>query len=205
MNNQYYWNKIYSRAISKSNYDFWLDKYDNLLAQYKNGVFIDLGCGTGDDTIYLVNKGFNIIACDFSYKALRIVNSKNAHVHTILVDMLDGLPFPDSFASCIISDLSLHYFSEKETKRIVDDIKRVLTPSGILLCRVNSTADINFGALTGEKLDKNYFLVEGCKKRFFDEEYLMNLFKEMNIFFMKEYETFKYEKSKVVWEIALSK
>jgi hypothetical protein len=49
----------------------------------------------------------------------------------------------------MIADLSLHYFSWDETKKIVNEIKRVLKEDGFLLVRVNSVNDTNYGAGKG--------------------------------------------------------
>lgn len=46
----------------------------------------------------------------------------------------------------------------------------------MLLARVNSIADINHGAGQGEKLEENFFFVEGYNKRFFDEETAQKVF-----------------------------
>lgn len=201
-----YWNNMYSKSeLTKSNKDFWLDKYETILLRHKNEIMIDLGCGIGDDSIYLVQKGFNVTACDFSEEALKIVNRKIPELKTLRFDMLEGLPFPDTSIGCIISDLSLHYFSNDETRKITSDIKRVLVEDGVFLCRVNSTLDVNYGAMAGEKIEENYFFVEGYKKRFFDEKYIKQIFSDLYIFYIKESVTLKYDKPKLIWEIALSK
>lgn len=40
--------------------------------------------------------------------------------------MSKGLPFADNLTNIIISDLSLHYFTEQKTFEILGEIKRVL-------------------------------------------------------------------------------
>ena len=40
--------------------------------------------------------------------------------------------FENNYTDLIIADLSLHYFSDKDTKRIIKEIKRVLKPNGYL-------------------------------------------------------------------------
>lgn len=60
--------------------------------------------------------------------------------------MTRGLPFENNFTDLIICDLSLHYFREKTTFEILEEIKRVLKPDGILLFKVNSVKDVNHGA-----------------------------------------------------------
>ena len=70
--------------------------------------------------------------------------------------MTKGLPFADNFTDLMICDLNLHYFTEKTTFEILQEIKRVLKPGGILLFRVNSTKDVNHGAGEGKKLNLIY-------------------------------------------------
>lgn len=41
------------------------------------------------------------------------------------------------------------------------EIKRILTPNGYLIARVNSVDDINYGAGQGEKLEENFFFCRG--------------------------------------------
>ena len=43
--------------------------------------------------------------------------------------MSKGLPFADNLTNIIISDLSLHYFTEQKTFEILEEIKRVLKPN----------------------------------------------------------------------------
>lgn len=49
----------------------------------------------------------------------------------------------------------------------MQDIKRILRLNGNLLSRVNSIADVNFGAGKGEKIEKNFYYVGGYNKKFF--------------------------------------
>lgn len=70
--------------------------------------------------------------------------------------MTKGLPFEDNLTDIIISDLSLHYFTEQKTFEILDEIKRVLKPNGLLFFRVNLINDVNYGAREGKKLNHIY-------------------------------------------------
>ena len=45
--------------------------------------------------------------------------------------MLDIFPFEDNYTDLVIADLSLHYFREKDTYRIISEIKRKML-GGIL-------------------------------------------------------------------------
>ena len=69
--NKQYWNNIYeSKKEKKPIYDLWLDKYKYILDKSKEKSIIDLGCGSGGDSLYLMERGYKVIACDYSEEAL---------------------------------------------------------------------------------------------------------------------------------------
>lgn len=201
-----YWNKaITSIDNLKPKYDLWLDKYILLIDSHKDSDIIDLGCGWGDNTLYLIEHGYSVIACDFSEEALKYVRKFVPNAKTLNFDMLNGLPFKAESINNVIADLSLHYFYWDDTVKIVNDIYRILTKDGHLFCRVNSTKDENYNALQGDKIEENYYLIDGCTKRSFDKKSLEYLFKSWKILNIEEYTANKYHKPKVLWEVALSK
>lgn len=199
-----HWNKIYE-SDRRPMYDFWLDKYENIFMNSKNTPIIDLGCGFGNDTFYLKERGYEVIACDFSEKALMQLNNSIDNLNVKCFDMKDGLPFRDNSANIIISDFSLHYFAWDDTRNIVKEINRVLIDEGVLLCRVNSTKDTNYGAGQGVKIEDNFYNNNGMLKRFFTEAKLRELFKDWDIRFIDETEIKRYKMTKIVWEILVKK
>ena len=65
------WNEIYRKyGIEKPVYDLWLDKYEDVLSGSKDIPIIDLGCGIGNDSIHLSERGYKVISCNFSFEAL---------------------------------------------------------------------------------------------------------------------------------------
>lgn len=201
-----YWNKIHkSNKSEKPQYDLWLDKYESILIKSKNIPIIDLGCGSGNDTLYLKERGYDVISCDFSEEALTRLSGFIDNPSVSHFDLKEGLPFEDNSIKVIISDLSLHYFYWHETQNILKDIERVLMDNGILLCRVNSTKDLNYGAGEGIKLEENFYNINGKLKRFFDREQLNQLFSEWVIININECEIFRYENKKIAWEFAAKK
>jgi SAM-dependent methyltransferase len=197
-----FWNDIYVRSsVRVAAYDSWLDKYSGELEHTRTTPVLDLGCGAGNNTLYLSERGFPIIACDFSEEALRCVRTIVPAVDTLLLDLTEPLPFPDESAQLAIADLSLHYFPWEQTKQIVSEIRRVLKPRGVLLCRVNSTKDVEYGAGQGELLEPGYFLWEGQRKRFFDGATLEELFQDWRVSRMEEQVLHRYGKPKWVWEL----
>lgn len=206
INRKEHWNNEFSKSeFPKPKYDLWLDKYADILEQSKETPIIDLGCGLGGDSLYLVERGYKVISCDVSDVALEKVKANISAYQTIMVNMLQGLPFNESTAKIIIADLCLHYFYWEDTVRIVDEIERVLIPGGYLLCRVNSTKDTNYGAGQGDIMEENYFATKENIKRFFSREQIEKLFTGWNIKYINEYQMDRYKYSKILWEIAVHK
>jgi len=198
-----FWDSIYRNINSRQvQYDLWLEPFLAELAQSKDTPVIDLGCGAGNDTLYLTERGFSVIACDLSPEALKRVKEIAPAADTRLVDLLDPLPFASGSAHAVIADLSLHYFGWVDTERIASEIRRVLNPSGMLLCRVNSTKDVEYGAGRGTLLEPNYYEWDGKRKRFFDRPALELLFRDWDIMLVNEQTMNRYDKPKVVWTLA---
>ena len=164
------WDNWAKKRASFPVYDNWLDDYKELLMKYKDTEILDLGCGIGADTLYLIERGFHVLSCDFSREALNSIQKNIVGSKTKYFDMFDSFPFADESYSVIIADLSLHYFDDTTTTHIMKEIKRILKEDGILLSRVASTNDVNFGAGVGKQLEKNFYFEGDYTKRFFDKE-----------------------------------
>ncbi|GAA3409442.1 class I SAM-dependent methyltransferase [Paenibacillus hodogayensis] len=203
---QEHWNGVYNRLdLGKPVYDLWLDAYAPFLDGAKNDAIIDLGCGYGCDTLYLTERGYRVIACDFSEEALRRIAEHIPEAETKQVDMTAGLPFEGGSAGAVVADLSLHYFAWQDTVNIVNDIARVLKPRGVLLARFNSVGDVHYGAGLGVELEPNYYEHDGRRKRFFDEGDLLRLFADWEIKALRETDLHRYGKPKRCWELAAVK
>lgn len=164
------WDNWSKRRSSVPVYDLWLDEYKEILESNKDNEILDLGCGIGADTLYLIERGYNVLSCDFSNEALKSIQDNIPNSKTLYLDMMEKFPIKDNTYSLIIADLSLHYFDNETTIHIMREIKRILNNNGILLSRVASVNDFNFGAGVGEELERNYYFEGDYTKRFFDFE-----------------------------------
>ncbi len=200
------WDEIYrSMGSIKPEYDSWLEKYAGILQNSGDIPIIDLGCGYGNDTLFLHERGFKVISCDYSMEALKRLNHFIDKPVIRHFDMLKGLPFENGSAKVIIANLSIHYFQWKDTEMIVEEIRRVLDEGGYLLCRVNSTKNIACYGADGVEIEENYYTLNGRNKRFFSRHHLERLFKAWDIFHIEEYSFERFGSKKVVWEIAIKK
>lgn len=124
------WNDIHKNYERENiKYDDWLEIFDRVIINCKTPI-IDLGCGSGNDTLYLIEKGKNVIPCDYSKNAIENIKKNFPEIEKAeCFDMSKGLPFVDNLTNIIISDLSLYYFTEQKTFEILEEIKRVLKPN----------------------------------------------------------------------------
>ena len=202
-----YWDNVhkdYDRATIKV--DDWLEKFDDIIMGTQKPI-LDLGCGGGNDTLYLISKGKQVISCDQSPSAINNIRKNFPEVFDAkCFNMLDGLPFEDEAFDVVIADLCLHYFLKSDTEKILNDIRRILTPGGHLILRVNSINDVLHGAGQGPEIEHHVFEMEGKTiKRFFNEEDIRSFFKDFTIEYLKEEIMTRYKLEKRLYRVCVKK
>lgn len=200
-----HWDKVhenYKRTDIKT--DNWLEDFNHIIASCTTPI-IDLGCGSGNDTLYLIQKGKKVISCDQSPNAILNIKSNFPEVFdTKCFNMLNGFPFDDHSAELIIADLCLHYFREKDTFNIIREIKRVLSSGGHLILRVNSIHDTNYGAGRGTEIESHLFMTDDNRlKRFFSDEDLQYFFRDFKFIYSKEENMDRYGLEKKLYKVCL--
>jgi ubiquinone/menaquinone biosynthesis C-methylase UbiE len=201
------WNRIFSRIDEVSaGEDAWLERWRHVLDASRGSPVLDLGCGDGHDARFLTERGFPVIATDFSEKALEITRHTAPAAKTQNVDLTRGLPFPDASFGVIVASLSLHYFPWQQTTEILAEVRRCLQSGGHLLARFNSTRDPRYHPAEKQPIENNFYLVGGMPRRLFDNHDVEALFKEdWNILAAEERPTLRYGGKKLAWEVVATK
>ena len=173
-----YWDKKLPDNLTKSTYSIWLDNFKKEL-NVNNLPILDLGCGNGDDSKWLIENNYKVVSSDFSISSIEHV--KKINPNTILLDMSnieDWKQIEDNAFSSVVANLSLHYFDNATTIMILKEIKRILINNGILIARVNTNLDTEFGAGDGIEIEPNFYqnLERGIDKRFFTKESALEYF-----------------------------
>lgn len=186
-------------------YDGWLFDYETEIENCQTPI-VDLGCGMGNNTIYLIEKGKNVMACDYSEVAIQTIQDEIPQAQTKLFDMSQKIPLEDNFTSIVIADLSIHYFTQEITEKVISEIKRILKPNGVLLFRVNSIKDNHFISNHTE-IDKEFIWQPKWQKskRLFSESSIREFFADWKIEKIKEEKMLRYEFEKIVWNCAVRK
>lgn len=108
----------------------------NALKYIKRGLVLDIGCGQGKETIYLANKGFDVVALDSSSVAIDqikeiIKKNKLKNIRAVNSDIIDFEIKKNAYD--LILCFNVLYFLEKSTaRRIVKKIQEGMKKGGII-------------------------------------------------------------------------
>jgi SAM-dependent methyltransferase len=121
---------------------------DGLIPYEKMKHALDLGCGIGRNSIYLLSKGVDVDAIDFSDAALdefRKTLEKlriSAGVRIIKHNLLERIPLNDATYDLIIDFYNFcQFISTEERHRYLNDVLRLLKPDGYAVFALFSLDD----------------------------------------------------------------
>lgn len=135
---------VYDKFMDETPYEQWSQNIKNVLEEYeiRDGLVLELGCGTGSMTELLAGMGYDMIGIDCSEEMLNIASSKKEQSgHDILYlnqDMREFELYGTVRAVVSVCD-SLNYLLEKE--ELVACFKLVnnyLDPKGIFFFDFNT-------------------------------------------------------------------
>ena len=191
------------------NYTPWLERYPDIFPELKTPLVLDLGCGRGFDTKYLIDFGLTTISADFSLGALYAARKTKPSSRLLQFDLRQNIPFADNTFGLIVANLSLHYFSTPDTIQLVDEIHRVLAKNVWLIARMNSTSEYGFQSVKDDarkQIEEDYFVVHGIPRRYFREDSIRQFFsKGWKIDHIEEKKLMRYGKPKYLWEFTVQK
>lgn len=102
----------------------------SLLKDIPKEEVIELGCGTGHWTNYLIKQGFKVIGIDASEAMLNMAKSKGINAKFLLADS-ENLPFTDESYKIIVSITMLEFADNQDT--VIQEMYRVLKKDGWLI------------------------------------------------------------------------
>ena len=103
----------------------WTGAFIKSLRQADCRIVLDLGCGTGNDTLRLSSAGFTVVGLDYSKQGIGQGLSKVGAKGTFVVsDMAHALPFATAHFDAVMSNVALHMFSDQITRVLLQKRKR---------------------------------------------------------------------------------
>lgn len=132
------WNKNYllgryNRFPFDAVVSFVLRTYGNS-SDRKNIKILDLGCGGGNNSIFIASEGFSLYAIDGSRESINLTKKRLDEMGLTNFSLshcdLASTPYPDNFFDCIIDRQSMGHNSKKDIMAIITEIYRILKPNG---------------------------------------------------------------------------
>lgn len=115
---------------------------------------IDIGCGTGRNSLWLAQRGLSVVAIERSGVAVELVQKAISESGITLDvrhhDLTNGLPVGDESADIAIDTfVSFHVVERGQRAKYIEELARILRPGGLLLLTL-ATADDGFYAYCPE-------------------------------------------------------
>lgn len=142
-------------------------EFQRFIGLVKGKKILDLGCGSGDHSIYFKEQGLDVTAIDLSEEMIKLCKEKGVNA---FVKDIENLDFEEKSFDGIWSVTSLLHIPKSKLKSVIEKLNLILKDEGILYVCVKEGE--------GERLieDKS-----GNTSRFFafwKEEELIKLFED---------------------------
>ncbi len=100
--------KSYSEFEATSQYSIFCREFiTNHYVNIQNKLILDAGCGNGEHTHILSQKGGNVVGCDGSIEMLRIAQSKFPYHRFDHVNLLNHMPYQNNEFDIVLCNLVL--------------------------------------------------------------------------------------------------
>lgn len=134
-------NELYSSVATKYVDTFmndltdapWLDRFMELLPRF--GKILDAGCGPGNFSRYLANRGFQVTGIDISRGMIREAKKLVPDVRFAVMDMCN-LPYHANTFDGILAAYSFLHIPKNLAEPTLLGFRRILVPRGILCLMV---------------------------------------------------------------------
>jgi SAM-dependent methyltransferase len=93
---------------------------------------LDVGCGPAQVGQYLADRGREVIGLDLSPEMLTVARRRTVGIGLACADMR-ALPLRSNTCEGAVAFYSLHHIPRQALRGVLADIRRVLTPAGILV------------------------------------------------------------------------
>lgn len=152
------------------------------IKENKVQTLLEIGSGKGADALFFTQNGVKVTATDISPLAVKNIKKYIPGIEAEAISATD-LKFPDESFDAIYARLSVHYFKDKETSEIFENMHRMLKNGGLILIECKSTKDPEYGV--GEKIEKDTYKA-GYMKHFFSQDYFKEKAKRFEIIQLTE-------------------
>lgn len=192
--------RVYDTFMDNIPYEEWAEYLTGLLREYevKDGLVLDLGCGTGNMTELLAGAGYDMIGADNSEDMLEIAMEKRAEsgrdILYLLQDMREFELYGTVRAVVSICD-SVNYITEpEELQEVFRLVNNYLDPRGVFIFDFNTL--YKYREVLGDRtIAENRDACSFIWDNYFYEDEKINEY-ELSLFIREEGELYrKYEET----------
>jgi ubiquinone/menaquinone biosynthesis C-methylase UbiE len=183
--------KVYDKFMDNIDYVGWCSYLVELLQEnnINNDTIAELGCGTGNVTEILAEKGYNVIGIDCSQEMLEIAAEKlygsvdllekQGQIIYVCQDMRE-LELPDKVSAVVSLCDSMNYITEYEDLvRVLKNVKKYLKPDGVFIFDLKTVkyfSDIGECIIAEDREDCSFIWDNYFDDNDFTNEYRLSLF-----------------------------
>lgn len=163
----------YQESYSEIDGQDWLH-WETFISACAGQKVLDMGCGIGDTTKYLLKRGLYPCGMDFSDEMLNIAKMQNNSIIWVRGDVCK-CPFPDHSFKGIVVSYTINHLNKEMLEYLKGEVDRLLTEKGILLLayHVGTSEEIRNDPLDDSlSIYYHYFQKEDLDKVFFNYEIL---------------------------------
>ena len=121
------------------NDSWWFGGVDKFVSFLKNGdAILDVGCGAGHMSKYLIDKGMKVTGIDFSEELIKIAQQDVPAGDFFVMDLNDVSELNQTFDGILLQAVLLH-IPKKEVVEKVKNILKLLKPGGYVYIAVKET------------------------------------------------------------------
>lgn len=184
--------QVYDIFMDNIPYDEWGDYLVSLLERYgvKDGLVLDMGCGTGAMTRYLNGRNYDMIGIDISEEMLAVAREESSpDILYLLQDMRSFELYGTVRAVISICDSINYILDEDELCQVFRLVNNYLDPGGIFIFDLNTV--YKYQEILGEQTiaeDR-----EDCSfiwDNYYDEEEMINEY-DLSIFVREKGDLFR--------------
>ncbi len=184
--------QVYDTFMDNIPYDEWGDYLTSLLERYgvKDGLVLDMGCGTGAMTRYLNGRNYDMIGIDVSEEMLAVAREKSSsEILYLLQDMRSFELYGTVGAVISICDSINYILDEDELCQMFRLVNNYLDPEGIFIFDLNTV--YKYQEILGEQTiaeDR-----EDCSfiwDNYYDEDEMINEY-DLSIFVREKDDLFR--------------
>lgn len=192
--------QVYDMFMDNVPYDEWGEYISNVFKEngIKEGVIVDLGCGTGKLSRYMAKKGYDMIGIDMSMDMLEIaMDNEEENILYLMQDMRE-LELFDKADGIFCACDSLNYIIEEcDLLRVFENVGEYLNPDGIFVFDMNTQykyEELLDEYTFAENRDDGSFIWENYydREEMINEYYLTLFIKEGELF--RKYSEIHYQK-----------